>query len=117
MIIIWSGWGLLVLLYGFLGVVAAVELPQFLGAEQDALCFLIGGIVAAALSWVIGSRLPGRLFLSPQNITHRYISCSSAPWLSILPDRRPRQARTRRDKRQHRVRSPAPPISHRQKRL
>lgn len=63
--IIWSDFGLLVLLFGGLGIVVAEGLRNLIGPDQYVLCIAAGGIVAAASAWVAGSHLPGRLWFIP----------------------------------------------------
>jgi hypothetical protein len=63
--IIWSGFGLLTLLFGGLGIVVAEGLRDLIGPDQYVWCIAAGGIVAAASSWVAGLYLPGRLWFIP----------------------------------------------------
>jgi hypothetical protein len=65
MIFIWSGWGLLTPLFGVLGFLATVQLREVIGPDQHPLCLALGGVVAGASTWIVGSFLPGRLWFIP----------------------------------------------------
>lgn len=74
MFLIWSGWGILVLPIVVLvaGIVTGVLQAAFAAGGHAELAFLaisIGGLAAAAVNWIVGTRLnnrPGRELLDPK---------------------------------------------------
>ena len=80
MFLIWSGWGILVLPIFVLvgGIVTGVLQAALAAAGHPELTFLaitVGGLAAAAVNWIVGTRLnnrPGRELLDP-NTNERVI--------------------------------------------
>lgn len=74
MLFIWSGWGILVLPIVILvaGAVTAALQTAFAAVGHPDLAFLaitIGGLAAAAVNWIVGTRLnnrPGRELIDPK---------------------------------------------------
>ena len=68
MIIIWSGWGVLTILFAIAGAGLGGALHEIIPALSDHVAITIGLLAAAALNWWAGIRLnnrPGRELVDP----------------------------------------------------
>jgi len=67
--ILWSGWGILTVLFALVGAALGAALHGIIPALSDHLAVGIGLLVAAVVNWLVGVRLnnrPGRELVDPK---------------------------------------------------